>query len=208
MNIALFGANGRTGTRIAAQALGRGDRVTAVVRDAASMSPRDGLTVVETDVTKPAELADSIEGHDVVVSAVGSRESGPTTVCTDISRSILQAMTQVDVRRLVAVSASGFHTDGDGPLTKALVKPMLKRMLRHAFADMQEMERIVMASAVDWTLMRPPMLTEDRLTKSYRSAYGVNVRRGMRISRADLAHAILGAADDPAAVHRAVSVAN
>jgi putative NADH-flavin reductase len=133
-----------------------------------------------------------------VVSSIGPRDKGAHTVCQDSVRSIITAMDKAKVRRLVAVSASGPFTKGDGPLTRLVVKPMLKRALSHAFADLLVMERR--------TIARPPMLTNGAHTGEYRTAVDRNVRGGFRVSRADLADLILRVLNEPSTVHTAVSV--
>ncbi|GAA3149508.1 SDR family oxidoreductase [Nonomuraea roseoviolacea subsp. carminata] len=208
----MFGATGRTGWRVVGQALHAGHEVTAVVRDPAALErhnlggPR--LTVVRADVMDPAAIRPAVAGHDAVVSAIGPRGSGPTTVCADSIASIMEAMAAEEVRRLVAVSASGFVREGDGPLTRLVAKPILSRVLRHAFADMRRMEDLVRASRLDWTIVRPPQLTEGPRTGSYRSAIDRNVRGGVRVSRADLADCVLRCLDERGPLHAALAIGN
>ncbi|MCP2347909.1 NAD(P)-dependent oxidoreductase [Nonomuraea roseoviolacea] len=212
MRITVFGATGRTGWRVVGQALHAGHEVTAVVRDPAALErhnlggPR--LTVVRADVMDPAAIRPAVAGHDAVVSAIGPRGSGPTTVCADSIASIMEAMAAEEVRRLVAVSASGFVREGDGPLTRLVAKPILSRVLRHAFADMRRMEDLVRASRLDWTIVRPPQLTEGPRTGSYRSAIDRNVRGGVRVSRADLADCVLRCLDERGPLHAALAIGN
>ncbi|GAA4418267.1 NAD(P)H-binding protein [Georgenia halophila] len=212
MRIALFGASGGTGRQIAGQALERGHAVTAMVRDessfdAAFIRTNDKLGLEVLDVMDPAAVAKSIAGHDAVASALGPREKGPTTVQSDATRAILEAMTATSVRRLVVVSAAGFHTEGDDPFTKSIAKPIIGRILRHQFADMRAMEALVTASPTDWTIMLPPKLNDGRLMAQYRSARDKTVPRGFNISRADLAHAVLDVLEDPTAIRTTVAVA-
>ncbi|NUW32328.1 SDR family oxidoreductase [Nonomuraea sp. SMC257] len=211
MRITVFGATGGTGWRVVGQALEAGHEVTAVVRDPAALERHDlrgpRLTVVKADVMDPAAIRPAVAGHDAVVSAIGPRGRGPTTVCADATASIIEAMEAEEVRRLVVVSASGFVREGDGPLTR-LVKPVLNRLLRHAFADMRRMEELVRASGLDWTIVRPPQLTEGPRTGSYRSAIDRNVRGGVRVSRADLADCVLRCLDERGPLHSALAIGN
>lgn len=62
-------------------------------------------------------------------------------------------------------------------------------------------------SPADWTVVRPPKLVDRPLTGRYRTAIGGNVPRGHTIARADVAHAMLTAAGDPATIHRAIGIA-
>ncbi|MFF5079900.1 NAD(P)-dependent oxidoreductase [Actinoplanes sp. NPDC000266] len=209
MKIAVFGATGGTGSQLVRQAVDAGHDVTAVVRDpgrlAADLPP---LRVVTAELTDAAAAGAAVAGQDVVVSAIGPRDRGPTTVCADSATTIVAAMEQHGVRRLLVISNSGMHVDDhDGLFTRGVVKPMLARMLAHGFADMRRMEEIVAAADLDWTVVRPPMLTDGRRTGRWRTAVGHNLPRATRISRADLAGALLRYAADEGTVRAAVAVA-
>ncbi|MBN6057933.1 SDR family oxidoreductase [Nonomuraea sp. RK-328] len=212
MRVTVFGATGRTGRRVVGQGLEAGHEVTAVVRDPAALDRHELrgplLTVVRADVMDPAAIRPAVAGRDAVVSAIGPRGRGPTTVCADATASIIEAMEAEGTDRLVVVSASGFVREGDGPLTRLVAKPILTRVLRHAFADMRRMEDLVRASMLDWTIVRPPQLTEGRRTGSYRSAIDRNVRGGVRVSRADLADCVLRCLDERGPLHAALTIGN
>ncbi|GAB2918537.1 SDR family oxidoreductase [Micromonospora polyrhachis] len=210
MQLTVFGATGGTGLQVVTQALRAGHQVRAVVRDPAGLTidahPR--LIVHRADVTDPAAIAPALAGTDAAISAIGSRTNRqPTAVCADTAASITQAMRDSSIQRLVIVSASGIFTDGDDPFTRALAKPVLKRILRHPFADMLQMEQIVRETDLHWTIMRPPMLTNGPATGAYRTEVGRNVFGGIRLSRADLAHCILRGLDEPAWTRATVAVA-
>ncbi len=186
MRLKVFGATGGTGRQLLDQACGAGHEVTAVVRDPSRLlPPHPQLTVVSTDVMDPAAIGPAIAGQDAVVSAIGPRNRrAPSTVCADSAFSIIQAMRAEGVQRLVVVSASGMHIDdGDGPLTRLVVKPILNTVLKHSFADLRRMEGLVRASGLEWTILRPPMLTDGPRTGTYRSAVDHNMRGGIRVSR-------------------------
>jgi putative NADH-flavin reductase len=169
----------------------------------------ENLTVQRADVMDPAAIGAAIAGRDAVLSVVGSREGrAPTTVCADSASAIIAAMREHGTSRLVVVSNSGMHVDeADGPMTRRVVKPMLARLLRHGFADMRRMEELVIASGLDWTIVRPPMLTNGKRTDRYRTAVNLNVRGGNRVSRADLADQLLRCLYDGNTVRATVAVA-
>lgn len=208
MKITVFGATGGTGRQVLRQAVAAGHEVTAVVRDRTRLDDASGLTVVEADVTNPIEIGPAVAGRDAIVSALGPRDSrSPSTICADGVASIAEAMGVAGVRRLVAVSASGLATDeGDGPFTRRVVKPILGAVLRHPFADMRRMEDLVRATDLEWTIVRPPQLTDGPRTGKYRAEIGRNVRGGLRVSRADLADHILGCLADHGPLHATVAI--
>ena len=84
---------------------------------------------------------------------------------------------------------------------------MIQRLYRHGYADMARMESFVRSTAADgtaWTVVRPPMLTDGPLTRTYRTAESGRLERPKSLSRADLAHYLLTHVDDRR-THRAVS---
>ena len=207
MRITVFGATGRIGTEVVRQALAAGHEVVAVVRDPARLAvpAGPGLGVVTADVMDPGQIGPAVKGADAVVSALGPRKGGSATVLADSAGSILNAMDQTGVRRLVAVSASGAFIEAGEPfVTRVLVKPLLQRILRDAMTDTQRMEAEIRASGTDWTLIRPPQLTSRPGRGRYRRMIDHNV--GRRIARADVADAILAVLADPATIGHAVGI--
>lgn len=201
MRITVLGATGGVGGEVVKQALERGWDVTAVVRDAARFT--QPAHVVVAGLHEHDKLAAAIEGRDAVISAVGSRDRGPTTVCADGARAAIEA----GAKRLLVVSASGMHTEGDGFFTRTLVKPLLNTFLKHGWADMLAMEDVVTASGVDWTVVRPPMLLDGPRTGKVVSRLDGNVRT-FTIRRADVAAYLLDAVADPTLIRAKVSIAH
>jgi uncharacterized protein YbjT (DUF2867 family) len=70
------------------------------------------------------------------------------------------------------------------------------------------MEEILQGSDVDWTVVRPPRLTDKPLTGRYRIAIGQNLRSGLFVSRADVAHYMLRVLDRPETFKHAIGIAN
>jgi hypothetical protein len=111
--------------------------------------------------------------------------------------------------RLVVVSAAPVSDDLKGTTLpyRRLARPLLWALFRSAYADGARMEEEVAGSGLDWTILRPPRLTDKPRTGRYRLAVNGNLRRGDVISRADLADAILRLLDDPDAVKASVGIA-
>jgi putative NADH-flavin reductase len=211
MKLTIFGATGATGTDLTSQALAAGHEVTAVVRDPARLAvpaqPR--LRTVTADVMDPTSIIPAIAGADAVISAVGPRGTGPTTVIRDSVHSIVQAMGKTGTRRLLEVSGSVVADEGESPYLRYLLKPLARRtFLRHVCADMRRAEDEIRDSNLDWTIFRPPALTSKAATGTYRTAIDRNLPHGFTVSRADLAVCMLARLDDPTVIHRHVSIAS
>jgi putative NADH-flavin reductase len=211
MNLTILGATGSTGTILTNQALAAGHQVTAIVRDPARLTVpvHPGLRIVTASVMDPASIAPSLEAADAAISAIGPRGTGPTTVIQDSVRSIIKAMDKAGTRRFVQVSGSIAADEGESPYMRFLVKPVARRtFLRHVCADMRAGEAEIRASDLDWTILRPPALTDKAATGTYRIAIDRNLAHGFSVSRADLAACILTLLDDSATIHRHVAIAN
>ncbi|MFE5910277.1 NAD(P)-dependent oxidoreductase [Streptomyces wedmorensis] len=215
MKLLLFGVTGGTGAQLLTQALGAGHQVTAVARRPARVPVTDAgarLTVVAGDVLAPEGWRRAVPGHDAVLSCLGSTDrKHPTTVYSEGTRNIVEAMREAGVGRLVCLSSAGLEITPDVPLPQRLVtRYVIQRLYRHGYADMARMEGFLAsapAGGTDWTVVRPPMLTDGPLTGRYRTAENGHLDRPKSLSRADLAHCLLTRVDDDRAHHAVVEVA-
>ncbi|SBW26616.1 hypothetical protein FDG2_4985 [Candidatus Protofrankia californiensis] len=222
MKLAIFAATGGIGRHVLDQALAAGHDVTAVVRNPQKLlSTQARVVVADLAVAEPAALQVAVEGVDAVLSGLGARSKSEAGVAWQGTRAITSAMRTAGVRRIVVVSAASIgtvpspdrprpprHDPGDGFFTRHLVVPVIKKVLREHYADLARMEDVLHDSGLDWTVVRPPRLTDRPLTGTYRTAYGQNLRRGITVARADVAHCMLRALDQPETTKQTVGVAN
>src|SRR5450631_1820428 len=94
MRLAVFGASGGTGREVVQQALAAGHDVTAMIRNAGAALPEANgrLRVVVGDFSRQETVQQVVSGQDAVISALGTNEKGPVSVCTDGVQAILRAM--------------------------------------------------------------------------------------------------------------------
>ncbi len=209
LNLLVIGATRHTGNQVMRQALAAGHTVTALARDPARIDVQhERLRVVRGDVLDPATLAPAMAGCDAVVSSLGATAAyrAPTTLYSDGMRNIIQAMRAAGVGRLVAVTAAPLSRDKDDTLRSRLINKVLWTFIKELYSDMARMEEVIRTSDLDWTIVRPPKLTNKPPTGHYRTAINRSVRGGYSISRADLAGAILTLLDDPTAIHAAIGI--
>jgi len=203
MRLLVIGASGGTGRAVILQALERGHEVTAFVRSPQKLGAlADRVTVRQGDPRRAGELEAALPGHDAVVSALGPPGPGPTTILGAGARSTVDAMRTRGPRRLVVVSAAVLFDLG--------VLGWLLRwtLLKNVAKDSADMERIVMASGLEWTIARPPRLTNGPLT----GRYAVEDERLPEpsalasISRADVAHFLLSELERGTHIHHIVGI--
>ena len=165
-----------------------------------------GVTVTEGDATDPAAVADVVASADAVLSALGSRGAKTPGLLAAAASAVTQAMVKHGVQRLICVSAAGAFITED-PAANPLVKTILPRIFARPFADVREMERVVRASTLDWTLVRPTRLVNAPGTGRVPDPRPATRAPGLtKIARADVAQFMIGALTEPGYIRQAPAI--
>jgi putative NADH-flavin reductase len=219
VKFALLGATGGVGREVLSQAVAAGHLVTAVVRHPAKLPAH---VVVRQDLANPSNevLAAALRDADAVISAVGPHRAAEAGIVAPATAAIARAMECAGVRRLVVISAAPVgvvpsthrphpprYDPGDDLLMRYLLSPLIRRVFPRVYTDLAAMEDQLRDGSLDWTTIRPPRLTNGPLTGTYRTAIDRNVRRGLTISRRDVAHLMLTVLQQSETVRHAVGVA-
>ncbi|HWW87862.1 MAG TPA: NAD(P)H-binding protein [Vicinamibacterales bacterium] len=220
MKLTIFAATGGIGRQALDQAVAAGHDVTAVVRNPKKLSTKARVVIADLAAPDAAALESAVEGAAAVLSGLGQVSSSDVVIVSQGTRAIVLAMQATGVRRIVVVSAAPIGTvaspsrpnppkddPGDGFFMRNLFGPLTKAAFRTRYADLALMEDILRDSGLDWTAVRPPRLTDKPLTGTYRTAYGQNVRGGLFISRADVAHLMLRVLEQPEAIKHTIAIA-
>jgi len=191
MRIAVFGATGRTGERVVAEALDRGHEVVAFVRDAEDLPFAGGsVTVVEGDAYTGDEVYSAVEGADAVVSVIGQDEDSPEDLRQQSGEHIVDAMAEAGVDRFVTLVGAGVHPDHPPATLPEWVRTfLLKFVAADMLADARGHVHVLRETDLDWTVVRTPRLGSGGGTGDY-EAGDVDPGWG-RIDRADVAAFIL-----------------
>ncbi|KDN86076.1 NAD(P)-dependent oxidoreductase [Kitasatospora cheerisanensis] len=207
--IVIFGAGGRVGRAAVAEAVRRGHRVTAVVRDPAKypeLAGLPGVTVARGDATDPAAVARTATGHDAAVNASVRLDVPSEEYFTGAARALTEGLRRAGVGRLLVLGIA--TTLETAPGVRLMDDPAFPEQYRtFSQGHVAEFELLTAeAGGLDWLMVVPPMdLTPDApATGGYVSAVGAVTGTG-RISHADLAVALLDEIDAPK--HHAVQLA-
>lgn len=207
MRIAVVGASGRVGREVVRQALGHGDEVLGLTPDPDGIGTTHArLHPMRADVHDLAAIRIGIAQADAVVSVFGHGEGAAPDHYERGIANVLRAMAEADVERLVATSVLGALVREDLPFATRL--RLFDSRRRTCYDDLERMERRILASGVNWTILRPIGLAEGELTGRYRTGLdGRSLPKGRPISRADLAAFALKALSADLYSRRAVSLA-
>jgi putative NADH-flavin reductase len=204
MRLFILGATGGIGHYLVQGALERGHQVTAYVRSPEKIgSKAEGLSVVKGDLFDADQMARSMAGHDAVLSAFGPVTIRSSNLRRQFGQALASAMRKSEVRRVEVVSAAFLFRDAG-----FFVGLMRGTVFRQMLPDMSGMEEEVSQDDLDWTIVRPPRLTDGPARHAYRVSNGHLPKRGFVISRSDVAHFMIGEVERPAHVKQVVGVAD
>jgi putative NADH-flavin reductase len=208
VKLVVLGATGGTGLEIVRNAIERGHSVTAFVRSPERLKPlRDRITVKQGDLLNSAELERVIIGHDAVVSGFGPRvpvSKADANLLEQFALALTSAMRHGGVRRVIVESVAFLFRDSIVPPAYLLGRLLFPGIV----ADASAMERVFRESELDWTIVRPPQLTDKAYTGKYRVREGRLPSFGFKISRADLADFMVKAVENRSSIGKIVGVCN
>ena len=207
MKLLILGATGATGLEVVTQAIERGHTVTAFVRNPEPLKPfGDRITVIRGNVLDSAELAGVLTGQDTVLSAFGPRlpiAKDDADLLQRFGVALTSAMQQAGVRRVVIESTAFLFKDAVFPPAHLFGRLFFPSVVR----DATEMENTFQKSALEWTLVRPPQLTNKPRTGKYRVVVGHLPPFGFNISRADVADFMIKAGENHASIQKIIGLA-
>ncbi|PYX19132.1 MAG: hypothetical protein DMG82_26360, partial [Acidobacteria bacterium] len=183
MKLLVLGATGGTGLEVIRLAKERGHAVTALVRNPEKLAGfHNRIGVVKGDLLSPSELEASVQGQDAVLSAFGPL-ADKVRLWKQYASALTEAMSSSRIRRVMVLSVAFLFKD-------SIIPPAYfagRLFFRDTVIGAAEMEEIFMKSGLEWTIARPPRLTDGAYTGKYRVREGHLPRFGFTVSRADVA---------------------
>jgi putative NADH-flavin reductase len=210
MNLLVFGSTGATGRLIVEQALSQGHNVTAYGRNATILGINDPhFTFVQGDALDKTQVDRAMQGQDAVISALGgSKHHGPIPESQQLyhaTQIIVDSMIRHHIKRLVYITAWGVGDSRNKvpPFFRYVLVPII---VKREYADKEMQESIIRQTGLDWTILRPVILTNGPRSGKHQLTDTVNRLFMSRVSRADVADVALLVVNDPSYARRAVFV--
>jgi len=190
--ILIIGASRGIGLEAVKASLAAGYTVRALARSADFIALNDNrLQKICGDARDEAPIVQALEGASAVIQVLGVPIT-PTTVLqgttlfSEASRVLVGSMRITGVRRLLAVT--GIETgDSRGCAGFLHARVLFPLILQRIYDDKNAQERIIQASGLDWTIVRPGILTNGPATGRYQVLTDTKPWRGGFISRRDAA---------------------
>lgn len=107
MDVVLFGATGKAGSRILQELLSRGHQVTAVARDTSSLP--SNVKPMQDDLSNVENIASIIQGRDAVISAYAPPQHNTDALLGVTERQIAAVKRVGDIRLIVVGGAASLE---------------------------------------------------------------------------------------------------
>ena len=208
LKLVVLGATGATGLEVVRQAIERGHSVTAFARSPDRLGAFEKHIITKQgDLLDRAQLVQVVEGHDAVISAFGPRlpvSKGDAHLLSRFATALTAAMELTAVRRVVVESVAFLFKDSIVPPAYLLGRLLFPKIV----ADSAAMEGVFTGSGLDWTMVRPPELTNKPYTGRYRMRESHLPSFGFKVSRADVADCMIKLVESGSSIRKVVGVSN
>lgn len=210
MRVLIIGASKGIGLETTRQALEAGHQVRALARSATAIGlTNHNLEKERGDALKLKDIEPALGGVDVVIQTLGvglDELFRPVTLFSDATRVLLAAMKAQGVRRIICVT--GFGAGESRNNISCLQRVPFQILFGRAYEDKTRQERLIEESLLDWTIVRPGVLTGGARTGRYKVLEKPSTWRNGIISRSDVADFIVRQIEDQTYVHKAVVLVN
>jgi len=209
-SITVFGASGKTGRTVVRLAVDRGLKVKAFLREGSSLDfSHESLEIVRGSLDDLDKLKDAIKGTGAVVIALGPHRQNPQAVTAKATASVIRAAREVGTTRLVCVTGGliGDYPGNRSYFFERMRKSAVKRQ-PVMMKDRDDQERFVKGSQLEWTVFKPPRLTEKSAKGGCKAGTDVKVGLLSSVTRGDLASFIVDEIQNPKHLRECVFIKN
>jgi len=189
MHVLIVGASKGIGLETTRQALEAGHHVRALARSAAGITlSNPNLEKVRGDALKSQDVEAALIGVNVVIQTLGIGLGDlfrPVHLFSDATRVLIAAMKAKGIKRLICVT--GFGAGDSLASISCLQRLPFQIVFGRAYDDKSLQERLIKESELDWTIVRPGVLTSGPRTGRYKILSEASQWRNGIISRSDVA---------------------
>ena len=206
MKIAVIGANGKAGKLIVAEAVNRGEDVTAVVRNENKSAAKK---VIVKDIMSLNK--DDLKGFDIVIDCFGAWTPETLPLHTTTSQHLCDILSGTDTRLLIVGGAGSLYTDKTHTMQVFKTPEFPAEYLPTATAQSNELDELRKRNDVKWTFVSPAgdFQPEGERTGKYILAgeeFTLNAKGESVISYADYAIAMVDEATKGNHIQQRISV--
>ena len=199
MKIGIIGANGKVGSLVLKEAITRGHKVTAIVRNTTKLTDKN-IDVLEKDIFKLS--SEDLREFDVVVNAFAA-PIGKEELHVKAGRVLIEAMKGAPNTRLIVVGGAGsLFVDKEKTLHLSETPEFPQAFFATASNQGKNLEDLQNTKDVNWTFISPAAFfnPEGKRTGSYKKGKDnmiMNSKGESYVSYADYAIALVDEIETP-----------
>ncbi|MFD2703948.1 NAD(P)-dependent oxidoreductase [Salibacterium lacus] len=184
MNISIFGATGRVGSRLLAMLLSGGYSVRALARSPEKLGSHPALQVIGGNVLTDKDVQKTISGTDIVISTLGTDKQNTLQRAFPL---IIDAMIQENMQRILSTGTAGILNARQNPASFRFETDESKRRSTTAAKDHAEAYKLLRQSPLNWTIVCPTYLPEGEASGTFRTEADFLPEDGKSITTGDTA---------------------
>ncbi|GLI74666.1 hypothetical protein PoHVEF18_002912 [Penicillium ochrochloron] len=203
MRVLVIGGNGETGRFVIDEALQRGIKVTALIRNPSTLPAKEGLTIVKGTPVEPSDIErafNAVKGDlpTAVIVTLASPTVKGTRIMTTAHENLIATMKRHGVSKIATLSS--FGVGSSFPNITVLMRFAIScTSLRHTFEDHHQVDETLKKSGLQFVLFRAARLTMAKKAPVQffgDDGKGLGVFAGLGgISRASVAACLVDAAE-------------
>jgi putative NADH-flavin reductase len=203
MRVLVIGGNGETGRFVIDEALQRGIKVTALIRNPSTLPTKEGLTIVKGTPVEPSNIErafNAVKGDlpTAVIVTLASPKVKGTRIMTAAHENLIAAMKSHGVSKIATLSS--FGVGSSFPNITVLMRFAISRTsLGYTFEDHHQVDETLKKSGLQFVLFRAARLTMAKKAPVQffgDDGKGLGVFAGLGgISRASVAACLVDAAE-------------
>ena len=205
MRVLICGASKGIGLETTRQALDAGHDVRALARSASAIDiSNSSLEKIRGNSMKTEDVEAAVVGVDVVIQTLGvglGELFQPINLFSDATRILITAMKKQSIKRLICVT--GFGAGDSRASISCLQRLPFQVVFGRAYEDKTLQEQLIKESELDWTIVRPGVLTNGPQTGRYQILTEASQWRNGVISRANVADFLVKQIEDRASIGKA-----
>lgn len=214
MKIVIIGANGLTGKAAIARSIEAGHQVVAYVRRPETLQAQKGMEIVKGELLDVEKLQAAMQGADAVLCCLGPKVGmsaifTPQNLMQTAVTSIIKAMNQSNVKRIILLSAFGV---GDGiKAANTMSRFMIKTMMAKMYEDKEISEQMLAKSGLDWTTIHPLFINDKIASGNAEIASVEQVKKvlGMpKVTRSDVAKVMIDVINDTQTIRKGLVISS
>ena len=195
VKVLIVGASSGIGLHTVKFGLEEGYEIRAFARTASHINlTHTRLEKIDGDARSKTDITNALSNIDVVIQTLGiplnlKLITGPVDLFSRSTEILLPAMRDEGVKRLIALT--GFGAGSSRSSISLLQRIGFEAIFGRAYRDKDKQEDMIKTSDLDWTIVRPGVLTNKLIASNYKVIYEANKWKNGIVSRMQVAQYLI-----------------